>query len=100
MQDAYFVDNMASQRTLRPKRKGNWRKLQFGEDIPTDKPRLARTSFPETFEVERLISKKSVNNEVILFSFFLNTDNFIAQIAVNNSLGIHFFSYSMTVVSF
>ena len=69
MQDAYAVDNMTSQRTLRPKRKGNWRKLQFGEDIPTDKPRLART-FPDTFEVERLISNKSVKNEVILFSFF------------------------------
>ena len=49
---AYYVDNMASQRTLRPKRDG--------EDIPTEKPRLARTTFPDTFEVERLISKKIV----------------------------------------
>jgi hypothetical protein len=27
------------------------RKLHFGEDIPTEKPRLARTTFPDTFEV-------------------------------------------------
>ena len=51
MQVAYSVDNMASQRTLRPKREVNWRKLHFGEDIPTEKPRLARTTFPDTFEV-------------------------------------------------
>jgi hypothetical protein len=61
---------MASQRTLSPKRKVNWRKLQFGEYILTDKPRLAKTTFPDTFEVERLISKKIVKNEVIAFSFF------------------------------
>jgi hypothetical protein len=36
-------------------------------DIPTEKPRLARTTFPDTFEVERLISKKIVKNEVTLF---------------------------------
>jgi hypothetical protein len=40
---AYSVDNMASRRTICPKRKVNWRKLHFGEDIPTEKPRLART---------------------------------------------------------
>ena len=39
---------------LRPKRDG--------EDIPTEKPRLARTTFPDTFEVERLISKKIVKH--------------------------------------
>jgi hypothetical protein len=53
---------------LCPKREVNWRKLHFGEDIPTEKPRLARTTFPDTFEVERLISKKFVKNYVTLFS--------------------------------
>ena len=65
---AYSFDNMASQRTLRPKREVNWGKIHFGEDIPTEKPRLARTIFPDTFEVERLISKKFVKNYVTLFS--------------------------------
>ena len=64
---AYSVDNMASRRMLCPKREVNWRKLHFGEDIPTEKPRFART-FPNEFEVERLISKKIVKNEVIFFS--------------------------------
>jgi hypothetical protein len=45
--------------TLRPK--------SNGEDISTEKPRLARTTFPDTFEVERLISKKIVKNEVTFF---------------------------------
>ena len=62
MQVAYSVENMASQRTLRPKREVNWRKLHFGEDTPTKKPRHARTTFPDTFEVETLISKKIVKN--------------------------------------
>jgi hypothetical protein len=68
MQVAYPVDNMASQRTLRSKREVNWRKLNFGEDISTKKPRLARTTFPDTFEVERLISQNIVKNEVTFFS--------------------------------
>ena len=46
----------------------NWRNLHFGEDIPTEKIRLARTTFLDTFEVERLISKKIVKNEVTFFS--------------------------------
>ena len=66
---AYSVDNMASQHTLCPKREVNWRKLHFGEDIPTEKPRLARTTFPDTFEDERFISKKIVKNGVMFFSF-------------------------------
>jgi hypothetical protein len=33
-----------------------------------DIPRLARTTFPDTFEVERLISKKIVKNEETFFS--------------------------------
>jgi hypothetical protein len=53
---------------LRPKREVNWRKLHFGEDIPTEKPRLARTTFPDRFEGERLVSKKIVKNEVTCFS--------------------------------
>jgi hypothetical protein len=65
---AYSVDNMASRRTVCPKRKVNWRKLHFGEDIPTEKPRLARTTFPDTFEVERLISKNLYKIEVTFFS--------------------------------
>ena len=65
---AYSVDNRASQRTLRPKREVNWRKCHFGENIPTEKPRLARTTFPDWFEVERLTSKKIVKNEVTFFS--------------------------------
>lgn len=73
---AYSVDNMASQRTLRPKREVNWRKLHFGEDIPTEKPRLARTTFPDTFEVERLISKKIVNNEVTFFFYCMTVVSF------------------------
>ena len=59
---AYSVDNMSSQRTLRPKREV--RKLHSGEDIPTEKPRLGRKTFPDTFEVKRLISKKIVENEI------------------------------------
>ena len=31
MQDAYAVDNMASQRTLRPKRKGNGESFNLGK---------------------------------------------------------------------
>ena len=65
---AYSVDNMASQRTLRPKREVNWRKLHFGGNIHTEKPRLARTTFPDPFEVERLISKKIIKNEVTFCS--------------------------------
>jgi hypothetical protein len=65
---AYSVDNMASRRMLCPKREVNWRKLHFGEDIPTEKPRLARTTFPDTFEVERLISKNFYKIEVTFFS--------------------------------
>jgi hypothetical protein len=65
---AYSVDNMASRRTLPPKREVNWRKLHFGEDIPTEKHRLARTTFPDTFEAERLISKNLFKNEVTFFS--------------------------------
>ena len=44
-------------------REVNWRNLHFGEDIPTEKIRLARTTFLDTFEVERLISKKIVKND-------------------------------------
>ena len=63
----YSVDNMASRRTLCPMREVYWRKLHFGEDIPTEKPRLARTTFPDTFEVERLISKNFYKIEVTFF---------------------------------
>ena len=42
-------------------------KLHFRKDIPTEKPRLGRKTFPDTIEVERLISKKIVKNEVTFF---------------------------------
>jgi hypothetical protein len=38
------------------------------ENIPTEKPRLARTTFPDPFEVERLISKEIIKNEVTFCS--------------------------------
>jgi hypothetical protein len=42
---AYSVDYMASQRTLRPKREVNWRKLHFGEDFPTENQDLQEQHF-------------------------------------------------------
>jgi hypothetical protein len=70
---AYSVDNMASQRTLRPKREVNWRKLHFGEDIPTEKPRLARTTFPDTFLLYDccLFLKVKIVKVVAIISFLM-----------------------------
>ena len=64
---AYSVDNMASQRTLRPKREV--RKLHVGDDnfLPRN-PDLQEQHFQTRIEVERLISKTIVKNEVTLFS--------------------------------
>lgn len=59
---------MASERTLRPKREVDWRKLHFGEELPSLRPKVARNTLPDTYEVERLITKKHVKNEVSVFS--------------------------------
>ena len=52
----------------RPMREVNWGNFHFGEDIPTKKLRLATTTFLDTLEVERLISKKIVKSVVTCFS--------------------------------
>ncbi|VDI01203.1 Hypothetical predicted protein [Mytilus galloprovincialis] len=54
---------MASERSLRPKRDIDWKKLHFGEALPIEKAQIKRATFAETFEVERLISRKISKNE-------------------------------------
>ncbi|CAC5421898.1 unnamed protein product [Mytilus coruscus] len=54
---------MASERSLRPKRDIDWKKLHFGEALPLEKAQIKRATFAETFEVERLILKKISKNE-------------------------------------
>ena len=44
---------MALERTLRPKRKVNWRKLHFGEDIPSETPRRTRSTLSDTESYQR-----------------------------------------------
>ena len=75
---------MASERSLRPKRDIDWKKLHFGEALPIEKAQIKRAPFVETFEVERLISRKISKNEVISFfhiiiecTFFYNYYNLI-----------------------
>ncbi|CAG2186020.1 unnamed protein product [Mytilus edulis] len=59
---------MASERSLRPKRDIDWKKLHFGEALPIEKAQIKRATFAETFEVERLISRKISNNEISSFT--------------------------------
>ncbi|CAG2248417.1 CBX1 [Mytilus edulis] len=59
----------ASHHNLRPKSDINWRKLCFGEPLPHQKKRAIeqRHTLPETYHIERIIIKKSVPVQGLLY---------------------------------
>ncbi|CAG2186655.1 unnamed protein product [Mytilus edulis] len=54
---------MASERSLRPKRDIDWKNYILVKLLPIEKAQIKRATFAETFEVERLISRKISKNE-------------------------------------
>lgn len=67
-----LTETMERSHNLRPRSAIDWKQLCFGDALPRMKKEkvVTRDLLPETYTIERLISKKNVADEVNIF--FLN----------------------------